>query len=264
MIVNNINYDRYLLRDMDAIKKRLDKKDDMVLIVDGAEGSGKSTLAMQMASYLDPNFNLSKVCFVDTEFISAVDKGVKGDCIIFDESYLALNNRSVLSTSNKRLVGLLTEVRRKSLILIFCIPSFFDMDKYLALWRSKLLIHVYKSNGKKGFYAVYSPKLKKRLFIEGKQYYNYNVKPFYRARFGMALPFSEADYDNKKAESFKRYANSDKKDSKVDVLKPIFCSVYAYKGLSNQEKSKILGVAPKTFYAWKKKYIISTDIEGDA
>ena len=93
----------------DVLKKDKDK----VIAVDGREGSGKSVLAQQLAVHLDPNFNLSKIAFSAEEFMAMIKspERKKGDCIILDEAFLAANSRSSMSTINRAMVGLATEMR---------------------------------------------------------------------------------------------------------------------------------------------------------
>jgi hypothetical protein len=63
--------------------------------------------------------------------------------IVLDEAFMAASSRSVLSEVNKAMMGLATEMRQKNLFVIMCLPTFFDLDKYFAIWRSRMLLHMY-------------------------------------------------------------------------------------------------------------------------
>jgi hypothetical protein len=156
------------------IKKSLSQNDkDCVLVVDGKEGAGKSTLALQMAKCYDPNFNLSRVVFDAESFRDAIFKAKKGQALVYDEAFTGLSSRSSLSTINRALVSLMMQMRQKNLFVIVVLPTFFLLDKYVALWRTKALFHVYESGGRRGYFKVYNSKKKKYLYLAGKQTYSY-------------------------------------------------------------------------------------------
>lgn len=155
----------------------LEKRDkDRVFVIDGAEGSGKSTLALQIGRYVDPTLNLSRVVFDAEAFREAVFKATKGQCIIYDEAFTGLSSRSSLSGINRALVSLMMQMRQKNLFVIIVLPTFFLLDKYVALFRTVALIHVYENRGIRGYFKIYNRKLKKFLYLAGKVTYSYNTK----------------------------------------------------------------------------------------
>lgn len=161
----------------ETVKGVLAKKDkDCFLVFDGAEGSGKSTLALQVGKYVDPSLDLSRIVFDAESFREAVLKAKKNQCIIFDEAFNGLSSRASLSAMNKVLVGLMMQMRQKNLFVIMVLPTFFLLERYAAIFRSKALIHVYESGGNRGYFRVYNKKLKKLLYLIGKKDYSYNNK----------------------------------------------------------------------------------------
>ncbi len=154
----------------------LEKDEDCVIAIDGAEGCGKSTFAFQIGKYVDPTLNLTRVVFNAEEFREAILKAKKGQCVIFDEAFTGFSSRSSLSGVNRTLVSLMMQMRQKNLFVIIVLPTFFLLDKYPALWRTKFLIHCYKNKGIKGYYRIYNRQKKKLLFLAGRQTYSYNVK----------------------------------------------------------------------------------------
>lgn len=173
-----------LKRNLDEkVIPELEKKDnDCFFIIDGAEGSGKSTLAIQLGKYVDPSLNLSRVTFNAEEFRDAILKANKGQCVIYDEAFTGLSSRASLSMINKVLISLTMQMRQKNLFILIVLPTFFLLDKYIALFRAKALIHVFQSKGRRGYFKVYNMRLKKTLYLTGQKTYSYSHK-FVRTRF---------------------------------------------------------------------------------
>ena len=194
---------------IDKVKKRVLTKDrDWVLVIDGEEGAGKSVLAQQIAKYLDPNFTIEDIVFNSDEFIKKIKdpKSGKGKCIVLDEAFAAANSRSSLTEVNRAMIGVATEMRQKNLFIILCIPSFFDLDKYFALWRCRALFHIYFSEEDDRRYVIFSKDQKKMLYLLGKKTYSY-TKPqssFPPFKFANTYTVDEAEYRKKKAEAFKK------------------------------------------------------------
>ncbi|MFW6225579.1 MAG: hypothetical protein ACOC3V_01305 [bacterium] len=174
------NLDEKVIRD-------LQKKDkDCVIAIDGMEGGGKSTLAFQIGKYVDPTLDLKRVVFDAESFKEAIFKAKKGECVIFDEAFTGLSSRASLSGINRALVSLMMQMRQKNLFVIIVLPTFFLLDKYVAIFRARALIHVYESGGRRGYFKLYNKKLKKYLYLAGKSTYSYrhkNVKTRFKGRF---------------------------------------------------------------------------------
>jgi len=185
------------------------KKDrDKVIALDGREGSGKSVLAQQLAKELDPNFDVTKIAFNSDEFMKMVKSTdrKKGDCIILDEAFLAANSRSSMSLINRAMVGLATEMRQLNLFIIIVLPSFFDLDKYFALWRTDILLHVYfDKQGNRGRYIAFNHDKKKMLYLKGKKFYNYGVvrSGLPPMRFPDGYVVDEVEYRKRKQDAFR-------------------------------------------------------------
>jgi hypothetical protein len=159
-----------------ALQKR-DK--DRILVIDGNEGGGKSTLAFQIGKYVDPTLNLSRVVFNAEDFREAVFKAKKCQCIIYDEAFTGLSSRSSLSGINRALVSLMMQMRQKNLFVLIVLPTFFLLDKYVALFRTVALIHVYEVRGRRGYFKIFSKRSRKILYLFGKQTYSYHHKKVY-------------------------------------------------------------------------------------
>ena len=156
---------------------QLQKKDKYcILVIDGREGSGKSTLAFQVGKIVDPSLDLSRVVFSPDDFRQAVLKAKKGQCIIYDEVFTGFSSRASLSPVNRVLVSLAMQMRQKNLFVLIVLPTIFMLDKYMAIFRTKALIHVFESKGRRGYFRLYNSAKKKWLILGGQKMMNYKVK----------------------------------------------------------------------------------------
>ena len=220
---------------MDArLKKRMDegvipdlatKDKDCFIAVDGNEGSGKSTLALQIAKYVDPTFNLNRVVFDAETFKEAIFKAKKGEAIVFDEAFTGLSSRASLSGVNRALVGLMMQMRQKNLFVIMVLPTFFLLDKYVALFRSRALIHVYESGGRRGYFKVYNQKKKKLLYLLGKPTYSYSgakwkINTNFRGRFYGVFALGDKEMEKKyRAKKMKALETTEKEPMSAGQVK---------------------------------------------
>lgn len=183
------------------------KDRDWVGVVDGDEGSGKSVLAMQICQELDPSFDVDRIVYNAEDFINKIKNAKKGQAILLDEGYASANARASLSEVNRALVALATEMRQKNLFVVICIPSFFDLDKYFAIHRSRALFHVYFNHaGDRGQFIVYPKAAKKLLYLYGKKNYSYAEphSPWPAMRFLNYYVVDEVEYRRRKALAFQK------------------------------------------------------------
>lgn len=196
--------DGYLKTNLDIAKHVIKEDWDMVFVVDGIEGSGKSVLAQQIGFYLDPSLHIDNVVFTPEDFKKAVVKAKKQSCVIYDEAYRGLSARASMSFVNKALVSMMAEIRQKNLFIIIVIPCYFELDKYIALWRSRAMLHVYTGDKfQRGFFSFFNTDRKKKLYIKGKKLYEYLEKPNFRGRFLKGYAVDEKEYRAKKLKVLK-------------------------------------------------------------
>lgn len=179
----------------DRLKKNLDERvipalskqdKDYVVCVDGREGAGKSYFAFQLGKYVDPSLNLKRVVFSPDDFREAILRAKKGQCIIYDEAFTGFSSRSSLSPVNRVLVSLSMQMRQKNLFIIIVLPTIFLLDKYMAMFRTKGLFHVFESRGVRGYFKFYNSRVKKYLILAGQKTMSYNhkkVRTSFRGRF---------------------------------------------------------------------------------
>lgn len=202
MYMDGILYTRLITKAVPDVQK---KDNDGVYVVDGPEGSGKSVFAQQIAKILDPNFNITRVCMTAVDFQERIVNANKFECVVYDEAFTGLSSRAALSEVNKLLVSLMMEMRQKNLFVIIVLPTFYLLDKYVALFRAKGLFHIYKRNGKRGFWVYYNNIKKKLLYLNGKKLLEYEGKNIprsnFRGRFTDFYTVNEQDYRKKKENS---------------------------------------------------------------
>lgn len=232
-----------LTKELEKIRTLVLKKDrDWVGVVDGDEGSGKSVLAMQVCKTLDPSFDLNRIVYNADDFTNKIKKAKKGQAILMDEGYSAANARASLSEVNRALVALATEMRQKNLFVIICIPSFFDLDKYFAIHRSRALFHVYfNASGERGQFIVYPKTAKKLLFLYGKKTYSYAKprSPYPAMRFLNYYPVDETQYRELKAMAFQKRTASNRAKMWLLQRDAFIKELYFRFNITQEEISKI-------------------------
>jgi len=209
--------DKAISPELDKVQRMVLKKDrDWVSVIDGEEGVGKSVLAQQIALYLDPSFNLDRLVFTADDFMKEIKNpdNKKGSAIVLDEAYNAANARASMSEVNRSMAGVATEMRQRNLFIIIVLPSFFDLDRYFALWRCKSLFHLYFTDNEDRRYIVFPKTQKKYLYLAGKKTYNYTKprSPFPPLVFPHVYTVNEDEYREKKSQAFaKRTVSSQAK-----------------------------------------------------
>ena len=227
------------------IKHRVLTKDrDYVAVYDGEEGVGKSVIAQQNARILDDNFTIDNIVFTADQFIQKIKdpNTKKGTCIILDEAFSSANSRASLTEVNRSMVGLATEMRQKNLFILMVLPSFFDLDRYFALWRCRALFHVYFTPDEDRRYIAFDKDSKKLLYLAGKKTYNYSYPkaPFPPATFLNQYTVNEEEYRAKKADAFKVRAVSFRAKKWLAQRNAIIKFLYSSRGITYQEISDVL------------------------
>lgn len=206
-IEEDFYFDGYIKSNLDLGLEQLHNDFDQVWFVDGGEGEGKSDLAAQYGYYVNPEETrhtfLDRVCLSAEEFDKVILGAKQFDSVILDEAFGGMSSSGTMGRINRVLQRRFTEIRAKNLFVFIVAPSFMDIMRYFAIWRSKCLLHVYLSKDRKrGFAAFYGEQKKRKLFILGKKhFYNYQVvPPQFTFRFikQMHKCFDKEKYDDKK------------------------------------------------------------------
>lgn len=226
--------------------------------------SGKSVLGMQMAAYCDPTLTVDRIVFNPKDLKDKIMKAKPYQSIVYDEAYTGLSSRATMSLINRSLISMLAEIRQKNLFVFVIMPCFFDLDKYVALWRSRALIHVYTGkNFERGYFSFFNVQRKKQLYILGKKYYSYGKpRANFIGRFTNRYPIDEAEYKLKKRNSLVvREKTSEEKVLRKEVEDAIFERMMELGDtITNVLKIKILGIASTTFYDRARRWNEEKDL----
>jgi hypothetical protein len=195
-----------LVKKWDKIKDgKLAKLDeDRFYIVDGEERSGKSLFTIQQAAYIDETILddeedkvLPRICFSTKEFLWAVrntrSTNNQTKVVIFDEAFRGLSTKSALSKINKELVQALMEAGQNNLVVFIVSPTYFLIEFYVAVLRTKALFHVVKEkNSKLRFVRIFGKKTKGFMYQSGlKKGWSYNKRTKHRVRFYNKYPMGD-------------------------------------------------------------------------
>lgn len=254
---HNYYMDGYHKNNLDTARKEIRNDWDMIFVYDGNEGSGKSVKAMQDAKYCDHDFDIDKLAFTPRQFRKLVLSSPKYSAVVYDEAYTGLSSRATMSLINRALVGMLTEIRQKNLFIFVVLPCFFDLDRYVALWRSRVLIHIYTHEGfKRGYFSFFNSDKKKDLYLQGKKLYSYyKPEPNFRGRF--------TDYyvvDHTVYKRLKRDAANKREDDrlKVEIVKEqqhlMFQRLVEVKEVPDRIKAQMIDISVATYYRWLSQY----------
>jgi len=258
--------DGYLKKNLEMAKAVVKKDWDMVFVVDGAEGSGKSVLAQQAAYYCDRTINIDRICFTPKEFKNAIKSAEKYQAVVYDEAYTGLSSRAAMSLINRTLVTMLAEIRQKNLFVFVVMPTFFDLDKYVALWRSRALLHVYtKENFERGYFSFFNVDRKKALYLFGKKFYSYSAtKANFIGRFPKPYVVDEEIYRKKKMESLSKDVEEDDPELKKKFEEWLFLKLQNPSlGIKVKDKAQLMGLMPHSFTNKSTRYKKEQEKEGN-
>jgi hypothetical protein len=249
--------DGYLHKNLSEIKESVLKKDfDYVAIISGRVGKGKSTLSQQLAKFFDKTFDTSRVCFSAEEFIQVTSTCPKHSAVILDESFEPLNTKISLSPAFLKIQNHLNIIRQRNLFIILVLPSFFDLHKSVALYRSWNLFHVYGEGfAGRGRFVAFSPDSKRMLYIRGGKYNDYNAwKGNFHGKFTAKQVIDWKEYEKKKLTHLKSQGDNLGKGRVRDIQKvKLVTHLIDNKVFKTSELSKIMGVSPQSITSIMRK-----------
>ena len=194
---------------------------DAAIVIDGAEGAGKSVLALQVGTFLDKDNMINpdtQIHFSSKSVLQAAKTLPPGKVIIYDESGEALDVSLAGSKKQRDMKQMFKEVRQQNLIFILVLPSFYDLQRYFAIHRTRALLHVYwvanKSDVesekyfKRGKYRYYNEAGKRILYTTDtyRKHYSYPTAnrdgplSIFTGKYPHHYPIPEAAYRKRKRE----------------------------------------------------------------
>ena len=193
--------------------KQVKKDDDFVIFIFGAEGTGKSELRNLIGAYCQSQtgikFGVPNIWFNIEDYMTFALNQKPLTVISHDEARRELNTKRSMSKSNVKFTDYFSECRDNNQIHIVILPAFSDLEKYLALWRAKMIIEVGKYKNKetgeyeRGMFRVIKTKNKKKLAELHKMKYSRVPKSLilFKGHFDKCLGFDYDAYKKKKQEA---------------------------------------------------------------
>jgi hypothetical protein len=176
--------------------------------------SAKSTNVMSIAKYLDPTFpgelvgdgttrrRCDRVVFSAGQFTDAIDAAKPRQAIVFDEAVMGFLAADASTEIQRALIKKMVTIRKKQLYIFVVLPSIFLLRMYMAIFRTRFMLHYYTPDGiSRGYFKFYSYETKRRLYITGKRDFNQDAAKYDfagRATDTSGLFFPIDEYEDKK------------------------------------------------------------------
>ena len=172
-------FSRKLNEKIGNIEKIQKKGWDSPIIIDGNRRSGKSVLGMTIGYRLDPeNFGVDNICYGTEEAINKIKTLPPRSVLMIDEGSLLFQSKETLKKEQIRLMKILDICGLQELVLIIILPSFFDLNKGIAVTHSRFLLHVYTDKQlNRGRFSYFGTREKAQLYELGKKNYGSYKKP---------------------------------------------------------------------------------------
>lgn len=195
--------DGYLKSNLQGLYEFVRNDWDGIGFVTGYEGDGKTVLGMQMAHYLDADFNLENVVFTAGQFEERVDEADPFTAIVWDEADDL--SKGWWDDMLQALISKFKRIRSKNLFIILITPTIFDLQKYFVIHRTRFLIEVYSDGTIRGFFKFFNRERKKDLYIKGKRHWDMDAASSnFKGRFTKlpeGFPIDWDSYNEKKDEA---------------------------------------------------------------
>jgi len=257
--------DEFLKQKLDTLKNIVYKKNwDGVILIDGHERVGKSTLGITIAYYLsEGRFGVDNICADSNDAVHKIETFPDKSVLMIDEGSLVFSSRDSMKKEQKKLIKILNVVGQKNMIFIIILPSFFDLNKQIALRRSKFLLHCYTDEAlHRGFFGYFGEDKKKKLYAVGKKNFDSYAYPKLSknelGRFTNFNPFGQEYLETKKRSLYSALHEDEKttqKKAKEKILCHVIKHIEQYKfpfKFTQQMKSDMLGICRKTYYTYLK------------
>lgn len=210
--------------------KLMKKDDDTVILIVGPERVGKSKLRDLIGGYWQyltkTKFNVDNIHFTSKEYMKFALFQKPYTFVSHDETRRDLNTMRSMSKSAVDFTNYLSECGDNNQVHCLLLPAFSDISKYVALWRTKLLIEVGKIKNKstgeydRGLFRIIKTKSKKKLTYYHKNKYTKFPKSMvaFSGRFkdNDVIP---TDIYKAKKQQFKesKYIEEEKKEKAINV-----------------------------------------------
>ena len=113
---------------------------DWFMPISGRERSGKTALGTYCCAYDDKNFGIDRYFYGVDPFLKASESLPNGASVLLDEGGEFMFNRDWQSQQSKDLAKALMVCGFKNLFMVFIMPSFSFMDKFIRIHRASALL----------------------------------------------------------------------------------------------------------------------------
>lgn len=230
---------------LDLIRKDLRNAWDSWNLYCGLEGSGKSVKAMQDAQYVTGGkLTVDDICFTPSQLIERVQKQKKYHAVIYDEAITGYMSQSGINSISAELTKLAAQCRSRNLFVAVCMPSFFDLSKYIAIHRSDYLLQIEaipddEGERQRGHFWYFNRKSKQKIYLEGKRTYKLNKALGIHGKFTNWTGIDMDAYESKKFKALqqlgKRFFTLQKQRDKLIVA-------MSERGHTLRDIGKIIGI----------------------
>jgi energy-coupling factor transporter ATP-binding protein EcfA2 len=212
-------------------KNEIKKDDDIVILVVGPEGVGKSKLRDLIGGFWEHitgvKFTIDNIHFTTTEYMKFALKQPPFTFISHDEARRDLNTKRSMAKIAVNFTNYMSECRDNNQIHCLILPAFSDIDKYIALWRVKMIIEVgKKKNSKSGEYERGLFRIIKTVSKKKLAYFHQNkYSKFPRSMVAFTGTFKDNDIIDKdvykkKKQQFKEVKYIEEEKEEQIVLTP--------------------------------------------
>lgn len=240
---------------LEYLNKAVNAKWDCIILIDGVEGSGKTSFGSQIGYFFSHinkrSFSVRNIVFTAQQFEHAVTTFHPHSTIIWDEAVFGAMATEWASIVNKTITKLLVTIRKRQLFIIIIIPYIFMLQAYLAVGRTRCLLHVHTPDGiKRGYFKFYNYTGKQFLYFKNKKFYTYKgVDPIFIGTFAKSngFFFDENKYEEKKDLAINDLVSQDSKSKRLqEVLDQRDEAIrMAFKHISAYQLSKNTGISTR-------------------
>jgi len=220
--------DKTLKENLDILAEKVTNDMDFIIVVSGkgAVRSGKSAFVQQLGTYLTykinekhktkNKFTNDNIVFRGNELIKVGLRLPKYNVIVLDEGDDLTSAH--FSKDAVRLRRFFRKCGQLNHIIILIIPDFFELPRNYAVTRTVCLINVYFfKKFERGYFEFYSHKRKKKLYVKGKRWGDYDViNANFKGRFPKLYTVDEKEYKEKKFRDL--YEEEEKEIKNVRVI----------------------------------------------
>lgn len=153
---------------VDLLREFQNQDMDLLIPIDGFKGSGKTTcgcviIKKYLEKYMNENFNPDKyIAYDNYEVQEKINNLPPFSPLLCDEAVRFALGEDWQKQESKELKKIFTQIRTKHLIIFFCIPNFFWLDKKYREDMSAFWVHTFS----RGYALIFTPDL--RIGVEDK------------------------------------------------------------------------------------------------